>query len=469
MAKKILFLFTFLLLLGTTYAELYATAESVQNSMYLDEHATYYIFVENTNSYEKNLNIYTTDIKWYVDAEPSPNKVPAETKKKFEVTILPSAWAETGSHSVKVIVESPITNEKIILQVPVFVKDYDTAKKEYSPSVELKATFEKSIDPRVPIPLELYIRNRNRLNIDEMQLVISSSLFSEDKIISLEPMSETREKLQYLIEADTKPMQDSLFIALKYKNKTVNKETILFEIIPYSEFVEEQDNIQEVFKKTTEYTITNEGNIKKKGEFRAKISVLQNLFTQTSPKPTEINLKEQYYEWMLDLQPNEQVEIKLIRNYRPALYILLMTLVVIMVYFLYRSPIIIKKESIVVGSTEEGISQMKVLLHLRNRSADLIGNVSLTDLIPPFADLISEEHVGTLSPTKVLRHHKKGTIIKWDFEAVEPFEERIISYRIKTRMTIVGGFILPRAKIKFMRKDTERTVKSNKSQVSLGL
>lgn len=469
MDKKLLFLITLIILSASVYGDLTAEAEAVENSMYLDEHATYYVFVENTDSYEKNLNIYTTDIKWYVDAEPSPTKVLGNTRKKFEVTILPSAWAETGSQSVKLIIESPVNEEKTTLYLPIFVKSYDTPNKEYSPSLELKATFSKEIDPREPIPLDLYIRNRNRLNIQDMQLVISSSLFYEERLISLDPMSETREKLQYIIDADTQPVQDSLVISLIFQNKTINRENIIFNIIPYAEFEEKKDDITELFKTTKEYTITNKGNIKKKGEFQVKVSVLQNLFMKTYPRPDKINLKEQYYEWNLDLQPNEQVNIQVIKNYRPALYMFFMVLVIIMVYFLYRSPVLIRKESIVIGASEQGISEMKVLLHLRNRSADLIENLSLTDLIPSIADLIEEENLGTLSPSKILKHHKKGTIIKWEFETIEPFEERIISYRIKTRMTIIGGLTLPRAKIKFIKKDTERVVKSNKSQVNLGL
>ncbi len=469
MGKKILFLMMFILMVGCAYAELFAEAEIVENSIYLDEQAVFNIYVENTDSFSKNLNMYTTDIKWYVDADPSPTKVAGDERKKFVITLIPSAWGDVGAQSVKFTVESPINNEKMILQLPVNVKSYDTAKKEYSPSVELRASFPEEIDPRNPIPLELYLRNRNRLEIDELKIIISSELFYEEKIIQLNALSETRENLQYTIDDDTKPIEDTLQISLSYNNRTINRERISYEVIPYAEFIEKQDNIQELFKKTTEYTITNQGNIKKKGDFRVDVSVLQNLFTKATPKPTNINIKEQYYEWYLDLQPNEEIDISVVRNYRPALYIFFISLVIVMIYFLYRSPILIRKESIVMGSTEQGISEMKVLLHLRNRSADIIENLTLIDLIPPIADLIKEDHLGTVSPSKILKHHKKGTIIKWEFDAIEPFEERIISYRIKTRMTVVGGITLPKAKIKFMKKDTERTVKSNKSQVSIGL
>ena len=140
-------------------------------------------------------------------------------------------------------------------------------------------------------------------------------------------------------------------------------------------------------------------------------------------------------------------------------------------YFLYRSPVTIKKESIVTRSiAKEGLSELKVLLHLRNRSPDIIESVVFTDKIPALATLIKEKKVGTIAPTKILNHQKKGTIIKWEFDVLEPFEERIISYKLSTKMTIVGGLSLPPAKIMFKtKKGTDRIEKSNKAQVSPGV
>jgi hypothetical protein len=469
MEKKILFFIALIILSASVYGDLLAEAEPIKNSIYLDEQATFIVYLENTQSYEKILNIYTNEIKWYVEAVPSPPRISGETRKRFEITLIPSVWAEPGAQSVRVFIESPNTKERLTLQLPVFVKSYDTERKEYKPSVELTATFQEKIDPRTPISLELYMRNRNMLNIDEMTVIISSSLFYDEKIISIGPMSEIREKYYFNVNPNTEPIQDNLVITLTYDNKTTNRENIVYEIIPYSEFEEKRDVIKNLFKTRTDYTITNKGNVDKKEAFSVRVSLLQNIFTKANPRPDKINLKEQYYEWNLNLEPNEQVQIQIIKNYRPALYLFFMVLVVVMVYFLYRSPVIVKKESIVAGSAEEGISEIKVLLHIRNRSSELIENLSLTDLIPSIADLVKEENIGSLSPSKVLKHHKKGTIIKWEFEVIEPFEERIISYRIKTKITILGGFTLPKAKMKFLKKDTERIVKSNKSQVNIGI
>ena len=160
----------FLFLITSVYAiDISAEVETIENSIYLDEKAVFKLNINYTDSYSKVLSIYTQDIKWYVDIEPSLNRIGAKTIEEVELTIVPSAWAEQGAQIAKVIVESPNTDEKITLQLPIFVKSYGD-KKDYSPSVELRVSFPESINPKDTIPVELHLRNRNRLDIDDLRI-----------------------------------------------------------------------------------------------------------------------------------------------------------------------------------------------------------------------------------------------------------------------------------------------------------
>ena len=166
----------------------------------------------------------------------------------------------------------------------------------------------------------------------------------------------------------------------------------------------------------------------------------------------------------------EEYKLIVTKNYRPAIYLTLTMIIIAMMYFIYRSPITLKKEGIVIGSPKEGISELKILVHIRNRSSELIDDLMLSDLVPALSTLVKEKQIGSLSPSKILKHQKKGTLIRWKIEVLEPFEERIITYRVKTKMAIVGGLNLPSAKVKFKsNKGTDRILKSNKSQINLGM
>lgn len=467
--RLVLTIIVLLTIVSFVKAELYAEYKVVDDSIYLDEQAEYKLVLTNTDSYPKSLNINSPNIKWYLEINPFIQQIQPLSTLTLNLKIQPSVWSQPGSQIVQTIIETK-NDEIITLNIPVFVKSYDDVPKQYSPSIELKLDFPESIDPRNDIPFELYMRNRNKLDIEELKIEIYSNYFSEKKIINLGPLEETTVKLIYSVKASTPPIRDEIEVTLNINNKTFNRQRVAFDIISFSELVSTDETIIEVFKKTTEYNIINNANIKKNQEYSIKTNLFEQIFITVEPEPTNVNLKKQYMMWDIELEPFEELQITVVRNFRPAVYILLIIIVSLMMYFLYRSPVLIKKEAIAIGPSENGISNMKVLLHIRNRSPDLIEDLTLTDFVPTLADPIKENYLGTIAPTKILRHHKKGTLIKWEFETLDPFEERIISYRLATKVTIVGGLNLVPSKIKFKtKKGTERVIRSNKYQVSLSL
>ncbi|MCM2326172.1 MAG: hypothetical protein NDI94_06930, partial [Candidatus Woesearchaeota archaeon] len=272
-----------------------------------------------------------------------------------------------------------------------------------------------------------------------------------------------RETYYYPINVRTEPQIANVEVSIIYENKTINREKVSFEIKPYSEFVIKEDTLKELFKETTDYVLVNDGNIRKKDSLIVKVGFFDRFFIQYSPEPT--GRGNNYIKWDFELKPDEEGRVTVIFNYRPFFYVVLLILLSYLMYYLFRSPILLKKEALVMGSTKEGISELKVLIHVRNRSPELVEKLALTDLLPSITELGKDIHIGSITPTKILRNDKKGTLVKWELEALEPLEERIITYKLKTKIIIVGGLTLPRARIKFKTKDSERTVKSNKARI----
>ena len=141
--------------------------------------------------------------------------------------------------------------------------------------------------------------------------------------------------------------------------------------------------------------------------------------------------------------------------------VLIVIVVVLALYFLLRSPIVLFKDAYVIGKAEEGVSDLKVKVLVKNRTRRIIKNVRIIDKIPSIAEVVEKEHLGTIKPSKIIKHGKKGTIIKWDIEGFEPYEERILSYKIKSTLRIVGGISLPSVKARFEDNGKERTTTSN--------
>ncbi len=463
-------LFFCILFTVSVFGKLDVTADVLDNSFYPDEYATYKLTIHNTDSFEKVIQIYSTDIQYYSELEPFLTNIGPNETLVTELRLIPSAWADLGPKSVNVMVESSANDEKISMQVPLYLKSYDQVEKQYTPSVEMKVDFPEIVDPRQEIPISLYFRNRNKLDITEMYLEINSQAFKEAKILAIEPMSERTEIVNYKIDLLTPPQEDKLEISIRVNNQTINRERFTYKIISYSDYVTKQDSVEELFKKTTEYVITNNGNVKSTAPYVLPVSLLKKFFVGSSIPASRYDLKKQTLEWDLSLEPMKETKLELVENYRPVIYMILFGIIITMVYFIYRSPVTIRKEALIVGSSKEGISQLKVLLHIRNRSQDLVEHITITDLIPSIVELVQDSYIGTLAPSKVVRNDIKGTIIKWDLDALEPFEERIISYRLNAKITIVGGLKLPPAKVKFeSKKGKERVVRSGAAEVSMGL
>ena len=111
---------------------------------------------------------------------------------------------------------------------------------------------------------------------------------------------------------------------------------------------------------------------------------------------------------------------------------------------------------------------MKIIIYIKNRSSEIINNIFVNDKVPSLAELIKESYLGTLEPTKILVHDKKGTIVKWELKSLEPFEERVITYKIKSKLNIIGGISLPPTKIRFDTKSgRERVIFSNRCELRI--
>ena len=131
-------------------------------------------------------------------------------------------------------------------------------------------------------------------------------------------------------------------------------------------------------------------------------------------------------------------------------------------YFLFRTQVVLKKSARILSTKEGGISELKVIIHARNRSSKKVRNVRIIDLIPSLAELVKHFDVGTLEPYKVVLHDAKGTIVKWKIDELEPGEERLIYYKVKNKLSVLSGISLPAVVAKFeTAPETERSSKSN--------
>ncbi len=122
----------------------------------------------------------------------------------------------------------------------------------------------------------------------------------------------------------------------------------------------------------------------------------------------------------------------------------------------------LRKSFRIVRTQEDGITDLKVKLDVKNRSNKELTEVEVMDMIPPIAELVREFDVGTLAPEKIVKNEKKGTVLKWIIDVLEPNEQRVITYKITTKFSIIGGLSLPVSQARVATKSGSiRTAVSN--------
>jgi hypothetical protein len=318
------------------------------------------------------------------------------------------------------------------------------------------------VDPRNPLPLRLELRNRNPLNITNLTIVVSSPHFSSTSSINLPPLSEkTKDITGLTLDPLAEPGEAELTVHLYYNGELVNQIVKNYKIKEYTQIKQKVAEESRFFKTEKTIFITNDGNVKNIAVVTIPTSLLKSLFVSSSlPYESEVRDGQRVLVWNIALDPEGTQQFTYAENYRILVLLVLLAIIGGIAYLFLRSPVVGLKEAVAVAH-HDGVSDIKVRVFVRNRSAKIVQGIQVTDRVPSLADVLKTESPGSLSPTKVAVSEKQGTLLRWDLDVLEPFEERILTYQVKSKLKIIGRMKLPNAKIRFISEGKERVVFSN--------
>jgi hypothetical protein len=215
------------------------------------------------------------------------------------------------------------------------------------------------------------------------------------------------------------------------------------------------------FKTDKTVSVTNEGNVRNTAVVSVPTSLLKSLFI-SSDLPYETATKDgaRTVYWNVPLDPYETGSFVYTENYRILVLLFLLAIISAIAYLLLRSPIIAVKEAVGIAH-HEGVSDIKVRVFVRNRSAKIVQNIVVTDRVPSLAEVQRIDSPGSIPPSKIGVSDKQGTLLRWDLDVLEPFEERVLTYKVKSKLKIIGRMRLPNARLRFTSAGRERTIYSN--------
>ena len=476
--KRLLSLFiAIFVLIPIVYSaeQFYVELNPINDKIYIDEGvaASFYLRIINNLGISDVYRIYTLDYPlWSLYSAPGEYSVSATvgTKSSETTTIfLEPISAQPGIHAVNINVRSGRTDKLVTVPATVTLR-HPAGSKQYVPTVMMDVVVPKDINPREPIPIKVDLTNQNPLDIPDLTIKIESEnwLLQKTVVTGIGPKEQKTVEITETLDSMTPPQPDVLYISLLRGNETITgplKKNI--EIIKYSEIVPEIKPTKVFLKTDSIIVFTNDGNIGYDGPVKFETSFLKNMFTSTEPSAKTIKGEGiRYLSWEVSLGPGEQYEANVAVNYRPLLLIIILAAIAAGFYYQFRSPLIIKKSIVDIHKHEGGIDAVKVILNVTNRGKNNIKDLELTDKVPDLVEVEQGLAIGSLQPDKILKHEKKGMLLKWSINELEPEEERVITYRVKAKLSILGEFMLPPMSAKFGYMGRQITSHSNRLYVN---
>jgi len=433
--------------------------------IFFDETASYQLTIINNGTEDKIYSWSINPVEWVIEGKNSM-RVEAQTSRTAEllVTPRPSNFRGPGLYIIPVVVEDAFGNT-YQESIPLTIRSINDPAYSYLASVALGASLNDPLSPAEQANVQIQVRNRNILDITELELYIDGEIFSHEDTFPLAGLEE--KTLRYRLDVDpvTTPGMYPLHVFIRYENKTLSEVKTFYDVEAYSSIRRESATAKQFLKSTTVIQLTNVGNIVKSVDTDLDLPAFNRLYAGIDIEATNLE-KNKGRSWTIILDPYETATVTIVKNYRYLVFLLLLTLAGIIAYFSLRSPITMQKQIIVTGKDDEGISEMKVRIFLKNRTDKAYYNLRLLDKAPAIADVHAPHSLGVIGPTKIVKTEKKGTIIKWDFEALDAYEERIVSYTIKAKLKIIGNLSLPAVRIKFENvKGVTRTTQSGKAVI----
>lgn len=467
----LLFLVVFTLYSSIAYAASFeVNAAAIVDAIAIDEDAKYSLEIKNNLDMMQEFRIYTLDYPfWDIRTEPITNpitlKVLPKSANSIEILIDPLHVTQAGAYVVNVNVKSERTKEIIAVPIEVGIKSTEQLIGGYVPTVVTSVSIPAKIDPRNEIPIKINLNNQNPVDYPDMVIKIESSIITDSIDFQLGPKEEKTLTLAKNIDALTKPQKDK-FIVTVYKGERLIAGPIVkpIEIIEYGSLNEVA--AKKGFLRTRKEFLFASNSKNHEGQARVETTFLKALFTSTSPRAkTVAENGKRYFVWNIKLEDANSLKIIVTENLLPLLIIIILIIALIGLYYAFRSPLTIRKEAKSVHKRYGGISELKVVLHVRNRGSKPLKDIELTERAPHLVHVEREVSIGTLQPEKILRHENRDTIIHWKIDSLDPHEERVLTYKITSRLPILGGITLPAAGAKLSYNSKVLVASSNRLNV----
>jgi hypothetical protein len=410
----------------------------------------------------------------------------------FYISAWPTYWVNMPKYSMN-LNSGEATNITIILNPP---KDVEEGIRAYTitvTSIGSNASASKQIFFDIVRPSNVFISdveiNKQNLNpsevlnfkpiitsIDKKQLteiIVTTKILKDDNIIqvfentlSVAPLNTETLSYDFNIKTTNAPGEYIIDTILKNKlNKVVDEKKVTFNVLSVHKIDEEKKTENEFLHSTVTIVVINNGNVVESNFYVTEsLPMFSKNFFYPKIEPTSQEEKQNriVYKWLInELAPTEKVVIGYQLRFTNVVVIsCILIIAVVWIIWLFFRPAL-KKSCVGLLLKDKEIT---ISLYLKNKGRKPLNDINVVDYVPPLAVLIKK--FDTLEP-KITRK-VTGTELVWKIKELNPKEERVLTYRIKPIIEVVGDLKLPKAYLVYKSKIGKKSRVLSKRMVVTG-
>jgi len=460
MLKKLVLMAIVLLVLPFAFASTMTLTPIVDQISPYDT-AKFTLTINNNGTNDKFVLSYT-DLDWSVQTDPLTDYTTGlfvGAGSSYSTTLLANPLVETERvfkrHSLEIRARSENTGEQLSSIINIDVRR-DLIK--YPLNIKVDFMLPEEIFPVKTNSVKVRLENSNLLDITNLTLTLKSKLFDKKTTVDLGPKSEKIVDFPVIIDKSVAPQNDSATLTVTRGAEEISKQSKPYSVVPYGKFVSKTSVAEKPLGEEMTVTYTGTGNSEQTETILIEAGdAVKRLFSSTEPE-TQVTFIDgnAYYTAKLTLAPDESKSFIVRTSYIPVIVVLVVLIVLAILYFAFRTPVIVAKEAREIAVEEGGITKLGVLIKMKNRGRRELKKVRIIERIPNIARVQIKESE-TLKPSKTYSY-ADGMVMEYDLGKMDKGEIRFISYHLKTKLAIVGGI---RLKPVIVQYDDGKKVYSN--------
>ena len=304
-----------------------------------------------------------------------------------------------------------------------------------------------------------YVKNLEKVNVENVSVEFSSALFDESKVISLGP----EKKIEISVYADPKVLKKTragtYLITAIFETSLGDMEVSGNLYLGEQKGITSTEDVSGVLVRSKVISKVNVGNVVESVNSYATQDIFSRLFTTFSVEPTLVERDGfyVYYTWTEDkLLPSEVFTVKLKTSYYLPFLIVAFLIGLGTLLKRYSDAKVEVKKNVSHVRTKSGEFALRIQISVKARRS--VENAVLADRVPAMVRIYNkfDEHN---KPDKV---DSKSRSLHWYVGDLKSGEERVFSYVVYSKVGIVGKFILPEAKVAYEKDSKKMKNVSNK-------